>query len=161
MLSSGPYVKIRATWARMSPSGCESSWNSLLLSWEDSSSMTLKRQSCFCLSRSATWAEGLQALKFPANVSSLRSTGEAVCASKSSTTEAGACDRNRAKPFASVRCVIKPEIIQHIFIDTRQLEGKRSQFTWACTMSSIRSGLDERFTRTFKVWTWNSFSTVK
>lgn len=91
------YVKIRATWDWISPSGCESSWTSLLWSWEDSSNMTRKRQSCVRLSSSATWAEGLQAFKFPANVSSRRSTGEAVRASNRSTTEAGAYSEKNKK----------------------------------------------------------------
>lgn len=100
------YVKIRATWAWISPSGCESSWTSLLWSWEDSSSMTRKRQSCFRLSSSATWAEGLQAFKFPANVSSRRSTAGAVRASNSSTTEAGAYSNKEKKKECQLTCCV-------------------------------------------------------
>lgn len=87
------YVKMRATWDWISTSGCESSWTSRLCSWEDSSNMTRKRQSWVRRSSSATCAEALQAFRFPANVSSRRSTAVAVRESNSSTTEAGAYDK--------------------------------------------------------------------
>lgn len=103
----GVYVKMRATWDWISPSGCESSWTSLLWSWEDSSNMTLKRQSCFRLSSSATWAEGLQAFKFPAKVSSRRSTAGAVRASNSSTTEAGAYSKKQKRPGSKWGLIMK------------------------------------------------------
>ena len=60
--------------------------------------MTRKRQSCFRLNSSATWAEGVQAFRFPANVSSRRSTEGDVRASKSSTTEAGALGEKHKRP---------------------------------------------------------------
>lgn len=84
------YVKMRATCDWISTSGCESSWTSRLCSWEDSSNMTRYRQSCLRLSSWATWAQGLQAFRFPANISNRRSTAGAVRESKSSTTDAGA-----------------------------------------------------------------------
>lgn len=92
------YVKMRATCDWISTSGCESSWTSRLCSWEDSSNMTRYRQSCLRLSSWATWAQGLQAFRFPANISNRRSTAGAVRESKSSTTDAGAYVKKEKRP---------------------------------------------------------------
>lgn len=190
---------MRATWAWISASVCDSSCTSLLWSWEDSSSMTRKRQSCFRLSSSATWAEGLQDFKFPANVSSRRSTARAVRASNSSRTDAGAYSkrqkslikmrilnetwtlvtvidcktlylikRNVSSYFAKLFILLQQKTFQSWATCAASYDSlpqrnwfKETAFhplvlTWAWTMSSIISGLDDRFTRTFAAWTWNT-----